>query len=916
MKYITVLIGALAFTLSLSAQAVATHLKCEYLINPMGIDMPDPRFYWQVQSEDDGARQSACRIIVSSSLAMAGEGIGDIWDSGKKKSSQNTHVVYAGRTLEAASEYFWRVKIWDEKRQEGPWSEAATFATGLFQEEDWKGAQWISWRPQEEWEKEWWRKKEIEEQCLEWGLPSYFGMRMNMFERLNFFDENSYDPAPLYRKEFDADRKVARATAYISGIGYYELFINGERIGDQVLDPGWTNYSKTILYATHDVTARLKRGRNALGVMLGSGFYSQKAYDHWGFYQEDGYVGQAKLICRVEIEYEDGSSENVVTDLSWKVTGGPVVYDGPHMGEIYDATKEIPAWSESGLDDKNWDRVQPAPAPGGQLKAQLCQPIRLVKNYAPKEVVMEGGWHKYIWVDAGTQLAGWLRIRLPDAKKGDRILVYYGEHENPMDLDQPAQLQQMGYVAKGVPGEEFTCKFTYKGFRYAYISGYKGELGTADIDVIEVHSDVPIVGSFDCSNEVANKVHEICNKSLRYNLHSIPTDCPHREKNGWMGDAVTGMEFGMANHDLAALMTKYTRDMWDTQDPDGGLSIIAPDNHYNRGRSTLWSSAAVHVPWYMYMYYGDTRLFEQYWDRMMLWVDFSWKNNNMKEMDGIFTEVLGDWVTPLEDKEGQKPGGNAANAALNFHLVLKRLAHMAGILGYKSDQKSLGDQAERVKRGINKWIYDKENFEYVGNLPYGEYVPVLNVCALDYGIVPEEDVRGVEERLIRNIVEEKENHLYGGIFAIHSAYEYLPKAGYADLALDLIVEPTWPSFGWMVGEGATTLWEGFDRKNSDIHHFMGAVDNYFYRHLAGINFDIEKPGFKKIIFQPNFLKELDHASAAYRSIHGEIKASWKQTAPGHFEYQVTVPPNTTADMVLPDGTQKLDAGTYVFNVKK
>lgn len=644
-----------AFASPLFAQLRPTHLKCEYLENPKGIDMHNPRFYWQLSSGEEGQFQKAYRLVVATSKALLHTDKGDMLDTGRKQSNQNTHIVYNGKALKPATSYFWKVKVWDKDGEEQAWSKIAAFTTGLFAEEDWKGAEWIAWRPQAQWAKEWWRKKAVEKECFEWGLPSYFGMRMNMWERYNFFDQNKYDPAPLYRKEFDASKKVVRAMAYISGLGYYELYINGQRIGDQVLDPGWTNYSKTILYASHDVTQQINSGKNAVGVMLGSGFYSTRAIDHWWFYREDGYVGQPKLICRLKIDYEDGSCENVVTDLSWKVTGGPVLYDGPHMGEIYDATKEIEGWATTGMDDSKWNRVQPAPSPGGKLTAQLCQPIRKVKSYAPAKVVNQGGWRNGIWVDAGTQLAGWLKITLAAAKKGDKILVYFGEHENPLDIHQPAQLQQIAYVAKGVPGEKVTCKFTYKGFRYATIFGYNGKLTKEDIEVIEVHSDVPKVGSFHCSNETINAVHDICIKSLRFNLHSIPTDCPHREKNGWMGDAVTGMEFGMANHDLAALMTKYTRDMWDTQNPDGGLSIIAPDNHYLRGSSTLWSSAAVHVPWYMYTYYGDTRLFEQYWDKMMLWVNFSWKNNNREEMDGIFKDVLGDWVTPLKNKDDRSP---------------------------------------------------------------------------------------------------------------------------------------------------------------------------------------------------------------------------------------------------------------------
>jgi alpha-L-rhamnosidase len=347
---------------------------------------------------------------------------------------------------------------------------------------------------------------------------------------------------------------------------------------------------------------------------------------------------------------------------------------------------------------------------------------------------------------------------------------------------------------------------------------------------------VPKVGEFTSSDNTLNQVHEICIKSLIFNLHSIPTDCPHREKNGWLGDAVTGMEFGMANYDLAALMTKFTRDIFDTQDAEGRLSIIAPDNNYLKGSSTLWSSAAVHIPWYMYTYYGDTRLFEQYWEKMLHWIERAWKYNNMPGKDGMMSEVLNDWVTPYDQSHGFKPGGNEAIASMNFYLVLKRMAFMAELLGRKADQKMLEQQVSRIHKGIQTWCFDEKKVEYHGLEPFEEFIPVLNIMALDYGIVPEEYKEALEKRMIQNIVEEKDNHLWGGIFAVHSGFEYLPENGYADLAYKLIKEKTWPSFGWMVDQGATTLWEGFTEESSDIHHFMGAVDNFFYRHLAGINF--------------------------------------------------------------------------------
>ena len=429
MKKTILLAIVMATFFNVSSQIKVDRLKCEYLNNPEGIDMPDPRFYWQLVSDENNQFQTAYQLIVSTSSEKADKYIGDAFDSRKVKSSQNTQVVYKGKKLNAATVYFWKVKAWDKNGKASGWSETARFSTGLLKNEDWKNAQWIAWRPQEKWETDWWTRKEVELKCTEMYLPSYFGARMNMWERYNFHHENPYDPAPLYRKEFNINKRVKDAKAYISGIGYFELFINGGRVGDHVLDPGWTDYQKTILYVVHDVTNFFQQGTNAIGVMLGRGNYGQLVVDHWGFYKKGGYIGQPKLMCRFKITYTDGSEENIVSDLSWKVTGGPILYDCPHMGELYDATKEIEGWNKPGLNDSAWDKVQSAPAPGGDLKAQLCEPIKVVNKFRPVKVEKRG---RVIWADAGTNLAGWIQLRV-NAPKGTRIGIYYGENENPQD---------------------------------------------------------------------------------------------------------------------------------------------------------------------------------------------------------------------------------------------------------------------------------------------------------------------------------------------------------------------------------------------------------------------------------------------------------------------------------------------------
>ncbi|GAL70851.1 alpha-L-rhamnosidase N-terminal domain-containing protein [Jejuia pallidilutea] len=315
-------------------------LKLEYRENPEGVDVKKPRFFWKLKSAEAGQYQKNYQLIVATSKENIEKGVGDVYNSKKVKSSQTTQILYKGKPLRPATQYYWKVKVWD-KNNIPSWSKIATFSTGLFQKEDWKNAQWIAWKPQKQWEKEWWERKDIESKALQFQLPSLFGSSMSMFERYHFHHQNPYDASPLLRKAFKVSKKVKHAKAYISGLGYYELFINGKRIGTQVLDPGWTDYRQTILYATHDITEQIQNGENLAGVMLGRGFYGQLAYDHWGFYKKDGYVGQPKLLCLIKVQYEDGTEENVISDLSWKVTGGPIVYDGPHMAKFMMPEKKL-----------------------------------------------------------------------------------------------------------------------------------------------------------------------------------------------------------------------------------------------------------------------------------------------------------------------------------------------------------------------------------------------------------------------------------------------------------------------------------------------------------------------------------------------------------------------------------------------
>ena len=868
-------------------------LRCEYLKNPEGVDVKNPRLFWKLKSIEKGQLQTAYRIIVASSPEQLAKNVGDIYDSKLVKSSNNTHVEL-NVALQSGRNYFWKVQVWD-KYKKTTWSKGARFSTGLLTDQDWKGAQWIAWRTQDRWQREWNERKAVEMKCLELHLPSYFGARMNLFERYNFHHTKPYDPSPLYRKEFDVKKQIVKAKAFVSGIGYNELYINGEKVGDRVLEPGWTDYRKTILYSTYDVTKHFVQGKNAIGVMLGRGFYGQLAVDHWNFYK-NGYIGQPKLKCRFLLEYADGTTEDIISDLSWKVTGGPIVYDGPHMGELYDANKEIEGWNEVGLDDSLWDKVVVAHSPGGKMKSQMCEPIRIVKTFKPIAVKPGFGIQT---IDAGRNLAGWVRFKI-DAPKGTRITLYYGEKEDPRASDQPGGFQQMAYIAKGEKGEVAECHFSYKGFRYVGVVGYPQNIKADDFEICQVNTDVETVGNFSSSNEVLNSIHTICTRAMEANLHSIPTDCPHREKNGWMGDVVTGMEFGMANYNMAALMTKYTRDIFDTQDENGGLAIIAPNNFYNSGKSPLWSSVCIHLPWYMYEYYGDTRLFEQYWDKMELFCKSVWNSNQLKDKNGIFTDVLADWSSPHGNRSDE---GVEVYTTMNFYLILKRMAQIASILGKESDVKKYEQQAKEVQLAIYKYCYNSAKRIFTGLSP-SEYRQGPNAMALQYGIVKEEDKKKVVENLVEDIVINRDYHFYGGIFTNFALWKYMPENDFTNLTYKVITNETYPGYAYMVKNGATTLWESWEGQSSHIHHFMGFVDNYLIRHVAGLDINPSIPGYKEIVFQPRFIDELNFAEAEYESINGMASIHWKRSGNG-IELYLTVPCNTKAKLILPNQVSKV-----------
>jgi len=431
-----------------------------------------------------------------------------------------------------------------------------------------------------------------------------------------------------------------------------------------------------------------------------------------------------------------------------------------------------------------------------------------------------------------------------------------------------------------------------------------------------VNTDVPNAAAFETSDPMLNRLHAICRKSMESNLHSIPTDCPHREKNGWMGDATTGMEYGMANYDLAALMTKYVRDMLDTQDSEGRMSAIAPSNTrtQGKGRSPLWASACIHVPWYMHNAYGDTRIFDQNWDKMKLFTQGVWKHGEVEGKPGIIRDIFGDWCSPHKKKPEVNEGGEVYST-MNFFLVLKRMAHMAEVLGKEADAQAFNEQAEKVRDAIYSYLFDEKEKVFTGLKPT-EYRQGPNALALKYRIAKPEHQKVVLNRLLKNIAKDREMHVYGGIFTAQAAWELMPQTGHMDLAYEVLSTDTYPGYGFMLKNGATTVWEHWHDGASHIHHFLGFIDNLLTRHVAGLRNDMSAPGYQNIIFEPKFIDAVDHAEYTYDSIRGPASIKWKRDSDGVVDMELSIPANCTGDLVLPAHVAKqLEIGGRIQTLK-
>ena len=921
MKKKSIVIFLVIATFFLHAAEVK-NLRVEYMVNPIGVDATSPRLSWVIKSDQRGDLQQNFQIIVSSTTENLAADKGDLWNTGKMVSDQSVQVTYRGKSLQSGTKYFWKVRIWDVDGKPSAWSKTAFWSMGLLSKQDWEKAQWIAFKDGNQWKKEWKLHKESELNNLppvNWPNTSWpwkTGKDSTIFT-LYDMAVPKYDASPLFRKEFQVTNKVLSANLYICGLGYYEAFMNGKKIGDHVLDPAWTNYEQRSMYVTYDVTNQLNQGKNAIGVMLGRGQYNPLCNDIWGLSKSD-WVDQPKLIALLKIEYSDGTKSEVITDSSWKTSGGPIIYDDTRHGELYDARLEQKGWSSPSFIEGRWYNASVVEW-NSRLESQMMPPVRGFTPIVPVKIYRKGeGITVY---NIGKNIAGWARVKV-HGTSGSKVLVEYCETPSDPELvpnltpsrfvnhlkdkhyaafyDKCVNVrQQNGYLLKGGEVETFECHYSYKGFQFIRITADSG----VSIDCVEgipVHTDVERAGDFSCSNQDINQMQKNSVNSLLNNYHSIATDCPHREKQGWTADNYMSARAAMYNFNMAGFYTKWLIDLAGTQSEVGGLGTVAPASNYDKNSSTVWPAAIVFIPRDLLGFYADTLPIRKNLDVMLRFA----KSSLLRQVEGkpeIIKEVLGDWLAPfmtindtIRNNTMAPPEGMTLYGTASHYLIVKRLEEMSKILGNEKQSQELANWSQRISLNFNKEFFDPISRTYHGEKPT-KYRQSPNIVPLEYGLVPKENEEYVLNRLIQDL-HDQGDRLSTGFLGTSALMEYLPQVN-PELAYKIATQKNYPGWGYMIEQGANSMWESWDGYDSRNHTPFCLISAYYYKYLAGIQVDQSAPGFKHFIINPSIVGDLKFVTAYYDCLYGRIKSSWKREN-GKLTMEVSVPVNTTATIYV------------------
>ncbi len=866
-----------------NAAAKITNLKCEYLTNPIGMDSPHPRLIWVIDDGRQGAKQTAYQLSVSTDSVELTKGIANNWQTVKIIGDAN-RVNYNGKALQPYTKYYWRVAVWD-KDGKSTTSPVSSFETGLMTQSNWKGG-WIS-----------------------------------------DGHNASTKPAPYFRRAFEISKKIKSARAYIAVAGLYELYVNGEKIGNHRLDPMYTRFDRRTLYVTYDVTRQLQEGKNAVGVLLGNGWYNHQSTAVW-YFDKAPWRNRPAFCLDLRVTYTDGTTETISSNRNWKTHTGPITFNSIYTAEHYDARLEQPGWNTASFIDTAWKNAFDRSAPSNNIVAQSLQPIRAIEKI-PAQNIKKLDDKTYLF-DLGRNISGVSSITVK-GEAGTVIRLKHAEklgkngfadqsnidiHYRPTDDQDPFQTDI--FILSGKGEETFMPRFNYKGFQYVEVSSDKPiELKKESLSGYFMHSDVEPVGKVSSSSNTLNKIWQATNTSYLSNFFGYPTDCPQREKNGWTGDAHIASETGLYNFDGITIYEKWMADHRDEQQPNGVLPSIIPSDGwgYEWGNGPDWTSTVAIIPWNLYLFYGDSKTLGDNYDAIKKYV------NHIDDLypTGLTTWGLGDWVpvksvTPVE-----------FTSTAYYFADVTIMAKAAKLFGRLDDQKKYEALALKIKAAFNAKYLNTATGVYDKGFQTEQSVPLF------WGMVPD-GLKHKVASVLADRVKEANNHLDVGILGTKAILSALSDNGYADVAYSIASQETFPSWGWWIARGATTLYENWNIDADDalsLNHIMfGEIGAWYYKGIGGIKPDPQSPGFKNVLLTPNFVEKLDHFEAEHTGPYGNIVSAWKRKSDA-VEYSVTIPANSSGTIIFPAGKTvtangkavnavnglKVVAGSYVYEVK-
>jgi len=846
-------------------------LTCEYAGQPLGIATGVPHLSWKNEYTEHNKKQTAYEIIVGASEQEVKSGKGTLWSSGKVTSSASVNIPYAGSVLRAFTRYYWSVRVYDQDDRPSDYSEPSWFETAMLKPDDWKG-KWI-----------------------DDGTPQ--------FSREEDFYQD--DRMPLFRKDFNVNKAVATARLYISGLGYFEAFVNGKRVSNHVLDPGWTTYRKEVLYVVHDVTSLVKQGNNLTSVRLGNGWWNPLPLRLFGRFnlRDVQQTGRPCLRADLRIRFTDGTEQVISTDETWLTTRGPVVRNSVYLGEQYDARLDVPGWNR-GKARSSWTTAKLCAGPSGDMYPQMQPPVRITTRVKPEKITMiQPG---VFIVDMGQNFAGVMRIRVK-GKAGTRIKLRYGEALYPDgSLNYMTTVaghikeiwnlkggpgapttawQQDEYVLSGYGTETWNPSFTFHGFRFVEITGWPGTPTLKDLEGLRMNSDVERVGEFACSNQLFNKLHQAIRWTFQSNLFSVQSDCPGREKMGYGADMVATANSFLYNYDMSNFYRKTIRDFANDQQPDGGITEISPyTGIHDRGLG----GESGPLGWQLGFTYLQKRLYEFYADRTIIENQYP---DVVRQMEFLTSHAVdGLYYWDIGDHEALDPKAEALSASCFYYHHAMLAAEFAGILDKSADSVKYAKQANEIASRITK------KFHIPGTGRFDNATQAAQVFALWYGLSPE------KEKTLDVLKAEFERHnwhISSGIFGVMMMFDVLRQLDLNEWAYHIANQRDFPGWGYMLENGATTLWESWaypDNAGTQNHPMFGSVDEWFYRSILGIN--PSAPGFKKFVIKPQPVGDLTWAKGAFNAVYGKIESDWKLEG-DKFTLKVIIPANTEAEVWMP-----------------